>query len=81
MSSLSTSDHNSEITTLDAIERENLKYISKFGFPTSVAQNIDLRLILHDVQINDLSIALDVELNSWVFNYLESYQLRPTLVV
>ena len=81
MSSLSTTNHNSEITTLDTIEREKLKYISKFRFPISVAQHMDLRLILHNVQINDLSIALDIELNSWVLNYLESYQLCPTLVI
>ena len=59
------SDRNFETTTLDAIaERENLNCISKFGLFTSVAQHIDLRLILYDVHIDDPTIASDVELNS-----------------
>ena len=81
MSSSSTSDPNPKTTTLNAAKRENLKYISKFGFPASVAQQIDLRLILYDVQINNFLAASDIELNSWVFNCPESYQLRPNLVV
>ena len=81
--STSTSDQNPETATLDtAAERENLNYISKFGLPANVAQqHIDSRLILHDVHIDDPTIASDVELNSWVLNCLESYQLSPTLVV
>ena len=82
MSSLPPSDHKSEITTLDAVaKRENLNCISKFRLPTSVAQHIDLCLILHDVHINNPTIASDVELNSRVLNCLESYQLNPSLVV
>ena len=82
MSSSPPSDRNPETTTLDAAaERENLNCISKFGLPTSVAQHIDSRLILHDVHIDDPTIASDVELNSWVLNCLESYQLSPSLVV
>ena len=81
MFSSSISDHNPKTTTLNTVKRENLKYISKFGFPVGVAQQIDSRLILYDIQINNFLAASDVELNSWVFNCLESYQLCPTLVV
>ena len=76
------SDHNPKTMTLDAAtERENLNYISKFGLPANVAHHIDSRLILHDVHIDDPTIASDVELNSRVLNCLESYQLSPSLVV
>ena len=76
------SNNNLKTTTLDAVaERENLNYISKFGLPANVAHHINSRLILHDIYINDPTIALDVELNSWVLNCLESYQLSPSLVV
>lgn len=52
--SSSTSDPNPKAPTLDAaIERESLIYITKFGLPSSVAQHIDSRLILHDVHINE----------------------------
>ena len=75
-----TSDRNPK--TLDvATVRENLNYIAKFGLPPSVAQHIDYRLILNNVHIDDPTTASDIELNSWVFNCLESYQLRPTLVI
>ena len=68
------SDHNPETTILDATaKRKTLNYISKFRLPANVAQYIDLCLILHDVHINDPTIASDVELNSWVLNCLESY--------
>ncbi len=79
----STSDQNVETSTLDAAAelRENMNYIEKFGLPPSVAQHIDSRLILHDVHIDEPTTASDVELNSWVLNCLESYQLSPTLVV
>ena len=76
------SNCNLKTTTLDAAaERENLNYISKFGLPASVAQHIDSRLIFHDIHINNPIIALDVELNSWILNYLESYQLSSSLVI
>ena len=82
MSSSPPSDRNPETTILDAVaERENLNCISKFGLPTSVAQHIDSCLILHDVYIDDPIIALDVELNLWILNCLERYQLSLSLVV
>ena len=80
--STSTSDPNPDTTTLNAAAvRENLNYIENFGLPPSVAQHIDTRLIFHDVHIDDPTTASDIELNSWVLNCLESYQLRPTLVI
>ena len=76
------SNHNLKTTILDAVaERENLNYISKFRLPANVALYIDSRLILYDVHINNLKIASDVDLNSWVLNCLESYPLSPSLVV
>ena len=64
MSSLLLSDRNPEITTLNtAAEKENLNCILKFGLPANVAQYIDLRLILHDIYIDDPTIASNIELN------------------
>lgn len=57
-------NHNLETTTLDAVtERENLNYILNLGLLTSVVQQIDLRLIFHNVYIDNLIIALNIELN------------------
>ena len=76
------SNRNPKTTTLDTVaERENLNCISIFRLPMSVVQYINSRLIFHGVHINDPTIALDVKLNSWVLNYLESYQLSPSLFV
>ena len=76
------SNRNPETTTLDAVaERENLNCISKFGLPASIVQYINSRIILYDVHIDNPTIASDVELNSWVFNCLESYQLSLSLVI
>ena len=80
--SSSTSNHNPKTTTLDAVaERENLNYISKFGLPVNIAHHIDSRLIFYNIHIDNPIIASDLELNLWVFNCLESYQLSPSLVV
>ena len=77
-----TSNYNPRTTTLNAdVKRENLNYISKLGLSANVAHHIDLREIFYDVHIDDLSIALDIELNLWVLNCLESNQLSPSLVV
>lgn len=82
MFSLSPNKRSSEITTFDTTtEKENLNSISKFRLLTSVVQYINLCLIFYDIHIDDLIIALDIELNSCVFNYLESYQLSPGLIV
>ena len=78
----SISNHNPKTTTLDAAaERENLNYISKFRLTANVAYHIDSWLIFYDVYIENLIIASDVKLNSWVLNCLESYQLSPSLVI
>jgi hypothetical protein len=78
--SSSTSDPSPDAATLDAADKANLAYISKFGLPSSVAQHIDSRLILNDIHIDNPTTASDIELNSWVLNCLESYQFRPSLV-
>ena len=76
------SDHNPETATLYATaEREYLNYISKFRLPANITQYIDLRLIFHDVHINNPIITSDVKLNSWALNYLRSYQLSLSSVV
>ena len=79
--SSSTSNSIADTATLDAADKANVTYISKFGLPSSVAQHINSRLILNDIHIDDLATALDIELNSWVFNCLESYQISPGLVI
>lgn len=72
--SISTSDPNPRTTTLNTIiVKENSNYIANFGLFASIAQHINLHLILHDVYINDPTIVSDVKLNSWIFNYLECY--------
>ena len=78
----STNDPNAETTSSNiAAIKENLSYIEKFGLPAGVAQRIDSRFILNDVHIDDPTTASDIELNSWVLNFLESYQLDSSLVV
>lgn len=79
--STSTSNLNPEAAMLDVADRENLIYIAKFGLPSSVAQRINSHQILDDIYIDDPTTTSDIELNSWVLNCLESYNLRPTLVV
>ena len=77
-----TSNHNSKITTLNAVtESENLNYISKFGLSANIAHYINSRLIFYDVHIDNPTIASDVKLNLWVLNCLENYQLSPSFVV
>ena len=78
---LSTNKHNFEIIILDAAtKKENLNWISKFRLPANVAQHINLYLIFYDVYIDDPTIVLDIELNLWVFNCLESYQFSLSLI-
>ncbi len=80
--STSTSNLNPKITTLDiTIIRENLNYLAKFELLSNIAQYINTYLIFYDVYIDDPINASDIELNSWVLNYLKSYQLSPTLVI
>ncbi len=80
--SSSINDPNAETTSLNTIAiKINLSYIEKFGLPVGVAQHINSRLIFNDVYIDNPTTASDVELNSWVLNCLESYQLDPSLVV
>ena len=78
--SSSTSNPSPNASTLDAAEKANLTYISKFRLPSSVAQHIDSCLILNDIHIDNPTTASDIKLNSWVLNCLESYQFRPSLV-
>ena len=77
------SNLNATISTLDATAelRKNMNYLKKFGLSLSVAQHIDSRLIFNDVHINNLTIASDIKLNSYVFHYFKSYQPSHTLVV
>ena len=80
--SSSTNDPNAETTTSNITTiKDNLSYIEKFGLPAGVAQHINSSLILNDVHIDDPTTASDIELNSWVLNFLESYQLDSSLVV
>lgn len=81
--SISTSNLNPDITTLNyiIIIRENLNYITKFRIPPSITQHINTCLIFYDVHIDDLTTPSDMELNLWVFNHPENYQLSPTLVI
>ena len=78
--SLSTSNPSPNAATLDVAEKANVIYISKLGLSLSVAQHIDSCLILNNIHIDNPTTALDIELNSWVPNCLESYQFRPSLV-
>ena len=80
--SSSTNNLNTETTTSNiAIIKDNRSYIKKFGLSVSVAQPINSSFILNDVHINNLTTALDIEFNSWVFNFLKSYQLDSSLVI
>lgn len=71
------SNLNPKTSILDATAdlRENINCIKKFGLPLSVAQHIKSRLILNNAPIHDPRTTLDIELNSYIFPYLESYQL------
>ncbi len=79
----SASNPNAETSTLDVIAdlRENMNYIKKFGLSSSIAQYIDSWLIFNDAHIDNLTIVSDIKLNSYVFYYLESYQLSQSLVI
>lgn len=80
--SILTSNINSKTTTLDATTiRENLSYLAKVGLPPSIAQHINTRLIFHDVHIDYLTTASNIELHSWVLMCLETYQFSKTLVL
>ena len=72
------SNFNAKTSTLDTTTnlREIMNYIKKFELPLSVAQHIDFQLICNDTHIDNPIIVLDIKLNSYVFHYLESYQLR-----
>ena len=64
MSSSPPSNRNPKATSLDAAaKRENLNCISKFGLSANIAQHIDSCLILYDVDVDDPTIASNVELN------------------
>lgn len=41
-----------------------MNYFKKFGLVKDVAQHINSRFIFKDVHIDDLIIALDIEINS-----------------
>ena len=82
MFSSPTSDPNPENKTSNTVAiKDNLNYIAKFGLLASVAQYINSCFIFNDIHIDDPTIASDVELNSWVLNCFESYQLSQSLVV
>ncbi len=44
-----------------------MNYIEKFWLSLSIIQYIDFQLILNNVYIDDLIIASDIKLNSYVF--------------
>ncbi len=52
------------ISSNTAAIKENLSYIKKFGLPTSIVQQIDPRLNLNNVYINNSTTTSDVKLNS-----------------
>lgn len=80
--STSTNDLNPETATLDAIIiREYLNFIVKFGLLPNIAQYIDTYLTFHNVYIIDFLIALNIEVNLWVFICLKSYHFTQTLVI
>ena len=59
-----TSNNNPKTTTLDTVaKKKNLNYISKFGLSANFTYHINLRLIFHDIYIDNLITALDVILN------------------
>ncbi len=51
------------------------------GLTPSVAQHIDTSLIFHDININDSTKVLDIELNLWVLMWLISYHVSQILVI
>ena len=80
--SFSTNNPNAKKTSSNtAAIKDKLSYIKKFELFVDVIQHINSRLIIKDVHIDNPTIALDVELNSWVLNYLKSYQLNPSFIV
>ena len=80
--SFSINNPNFDNTILDAAKvKDNMTYILKFGLFSSVAQHNNFWFIFNDIHIDDLVIALDIKLNSYIFNCLKSYQLSPTLVI
>lgn len=79
--SILTSNLNPKATTLNIIDKENLISIVKFRLFSNITQYINFNQILDDIYIVDLIRTSDIKLNSWVFNCLKNYKLRPTLVV
>lgn len=80
--SSSTSDLNPKfkISNITAI-KDNLSYIMKFGLSVGVTKHSDSCLILNNVYFKNSTILSNIELNSWVYNYLKSYQLDSNFVV
>ena len=50
-----------------------MNYKKKFGLSLSITQYINSWLIFNNVYIDNPTIALDIELNLYVFYYLKSY--------
>lgn len=69
------SNLNAETSTLDvAINlRENMNCIKKFGLSPSIIQQIDSWLIFNGAHIDNPIITSDIELNSYIFHFRESY--------
>ena len=57
-----------------------MNYIKKFELPLNIDQYIDFWLIFNDFHIDNLIIASDIELNSYILNYFKSYQLSQSFV-
>lgn len=73
---LSINDPYPNIAILNANkDKINLTYILKFRLPLSIIQFDDFCLIFNDMHIDNLITILNIKLNSWVFNYLKSYQM------
>lgn len=79
----SISNSNAKTSTLDTVAklRDNINYIEKFGLLLSVAQQINSRLILIDIYIDNPRITSDIKFNSYILYCLENYQLSQNLVV
>ena len=77
------SNLNAKTSTLNiaADLRENINCIKKFGLLLSVTQYINFQFILNDAHIDNPTIVSNIELNFYVFHYLESYQLSQSLFV
>ena len=78
---LSISDLSPNAPTLDITDKANLTYILKFGLLLSVAQYIHSCLIFNDIHIDDFATVLDIKLNLWAVNCLESYKFSLKFVI